>query len=159
MRVTTLSVGTIATAILISTAAGAWADKKPKGAKKTDPQTIIQLYAGKTSNWNRGGHAYWGPGGVYKGIIKDETSVGNGKWYVTTNGKLCSEATWYWKEGAETKSGPFETCWEFVTAPDGTVWERFLNEKSEWYRHKPEKQVNGDTQRNKFNRIAKQLGL
>ncbi len=160
MRFSKTIFGTAAVSVILAANAGsALADKKPKGAKKTDPQTIVQLYSGKTSNWNRGGHAYWGSGGKYKGINKKETAVGVGKWYVTTTGKLCSEATWYWEDGGKTKSEPYDMCWEFVTAPDGTVWERDLKDKSEWYRHNYDKQVKGDTQKRKFNKIAKSLGL
>ncbi|MES0827579.1 DUF995 domain-containing protein [Ruegeria sp. SCP11] len=145
--------------LLISSTSSALADKKPKGAKKTDPQTIAQLYSGKTSNWNSGGHAYWGPGGEYKGINKKGTAVGIGKWFVTTKGRLCNETIWYWPEDRQTKSEPYEECWEFVTAPDGTIWERYMPDKTEWYRHKPEKQVKGDAAKSKFNKIAKSLGL
>jgi phage/plasmid-associated DNA primase len=146
-------------AITLAGASAALADKKPKGAKKTEPQVIAQLYAGKTSNWNSGGHAYWGANGQYKAINKKGTAVGVGKWFVTTRGRLCNETTWYWPEDGQTKSEPYEECWEFVTAPDGTIWERYMPDKTEWYRHKTEKQVNGEAEKAKFNRIASNLGL
>lgn len=140
-------------------AASALAGGKPKGAKATPPEVILQLYAGKTSNWNSGGHAYWGPGGRFQGINKTKDAVGIGKWYVTRQGKLCHEANWHKAEGGAVKAYPHKSCWQFVTAPDGTVWERYLNEDGDWYRHKPGKQVNGNSQQRLFGRISRDLGL
>ncbi|EDZ48405.1 conserved hypothetical protein [Rhodobacterales bacterium Y4I] len=98
----------------------AFAGSKPKGAKPADPKQIAALYAGKTSHWNRGGFAYWGPGGEFQGLGKSGDSVGIGKWYVTNRGKLCHETNWYWMEGGKKESTNGKWCWEFVTAPDGT---------------------------------------
>lgn len=149
----------VAAVSLILLAGESLAKGKPKGAKATDPQQIAQLFSGKTSNWSRGSTFYWAPNGVMHGVGKSGDSIGIGKWFVTNKGKLCNETTWYWPENGQTKSDLYEECWEFVTAPDGTIWERYLPEKSDWFKHKHEKQVKGDTQKSKFNKIKKDLGL
>ncbi|WP_027234561.1 DUF995 domain-containing protein [Leisingera caerulea] len=136
-----------------------FAGSKPKGAKPADPKQIAALYAGKTSHWTRGGYAYWGPGGEFLGVGKSGDSVGIGKWYVTTRGKLCHETQWYWLEKGERKSTDGKWCWDFVTAPDGVVWERFQEDKSNWYRHKPAKQHNGNTQRSKISSLRSKIGV
>lgn len=150
---------TVAVLTFALAGSAAFAQGKPRGAKKTDPQKIVQLYAGKTSNWNRGGHAYWGSDGSYLGIGRDPSWIGVGKWYVTTRGRLCAEATWTGMPEGKLETSDYEACWEFVTAPDGQIWERYLPEKSDWYRHKPEKQVNGHTQRRKINALRKKYGV
>lgn len=143
----------------ISLATVALADKKPKGAKPTNPQQIVNLYSEKTSHWNSGGFAYWGPGGEYQGLSKTGEAVGIGKWYVTNRGKLCHESEWFWDEGGQVKSDDGKWCWNFVTAPDGQVWERWQDDKKNWYRHKPEKQHNGNTQKMKINALRAKLGV
>ncbi|KIC35544.1 DUF995 domain-containing protein [Leisingera sp. ANG-M7] len=138
---------------------GALAGAKPKGAKATPPEAIMQLYAGKTSNWSRGGHAYWAPDGSFQGVNKTGDAVGIGKWYVTRKGKLCSEADWHKAVDGVLQVVSSQNCWQFVTAPDGTVWERYLGEDSNWYRHKAEKQVNGNSGKRQFRKVSKRLGL
>lgn len=140
-------------------ATSALAEKKPKGAKPTDPQQIASLYAGKTSHWNNGGFAYWGPGGEYQGLNKTGDAIGVGKWYVTNRGKLCHESKWYWEEGGVAKSDDGTWCWDFVTAPDGVVWERFQEDKKNWYRHSAEKQRNGNTQKKKLASMRAKFGI
>jgi len=145
--------------ITLASATMVLADKKPKGAKATDPNVIIGLYSGKTSKWNRGGYAYWQSNGEYHGIGSKGDWVGIGKWYVTTKSKLCNETQWHGiKDGKQTQS-PHKFCMEFVTAPDGTIWERNVTEKSDWYRHKTSKQTKGDTQKRKFSALRKQFGV
>ncbi|MDC0658149.1 DUF995 domain-containing protein [Leisingera sp. SS27] len=154
-----LAAAAAAFALAAVPASGAWAGAKPKGAKATPPEVIMQLYAGKTSNWSRGGHAYWAPDGSFEGVNKSGDAVGIGKWYVTRKGKLCNEADWHKAVDGVVKTVSNESCWQFVTAPDGSVWERYLGEDGSWYRHKPEKQVSGNSQRRLFRKISKRLGL
>ncbi|KIC18838.1 DUF995 domain-containing protein [Leisingera sp. ANG-Vp] len=151
--------GAAALALAALPGTGALAAAKPKGAKATPPEVIMQLYAGKTSNWSRGGHAYWAADGSFQGINKTGDAVGTGKWYVTRKGKLCSEADWHKAVDGAVKVLPFKSCWQFVTAPDGTVWERYLGEDGGWYRHNAEKQVSGNSQKRLFRKISKRLGL
>lgn len=139
-------------------AGSALAAGKPKGAKPTSPDVIWKLYAGKTSHWNSGGFAYWGPDGTYRGISKTGEWFGEGKWYVTTRGRMCHESAWQKAEAGSTKSDPDKWCWEFVTAPDGQVWERFIPDKTDWYRHNPAKQHGGETQRSRFRTMKTAAG-
>ena len=146
-------------AVLLVLAAGSvTAAGKPKGASGTDPQVIYKLYAGKTSHWNRGGTAYWAPDGSFRGINKNRDWIGEGKWYVTTSSKLCYEALWREADAASTESDSGKWCWEFVTAPDGQIWERFLPERTDWYLHKTEKQHNGETQKAVFRSLKAKAG-
>lgn len=154
-----LKLAAVASVLAALPATAVLAGGKPKGAKATPPEVIQQLYAGKTSNWNSGGHAYWAPDGRFQGINKTKDAVGIGKWYVTSRSKLCHEANWHKAEGGAVKAYPHKSCWQFVTAPDGTVWERHLNEKGDWYRHQRGKQVNGNTQQRLFRKISQDLGL
>ena len=157
----TVSRTLVAASLAVALSSGmAMADKSPpKGSKPTDPNTIIKLYAGKTSNWNSGGGAYWAPNGDLQATGRKGHAVGLGKWYVTTKSKLCQDATYYWEENGSTQTENWEGCWEFKTAPDGVVWERFLPEKGEWWPHRPEKQVKGNTLKNQLNSNRKRLGV
>lgn len=150
---------TFVVAAIFLAAGESLAKGKPKGAKRTDPQTIAQLYSGKTTNWRLGGSFYWAPNGTLQGIGQKEGAVGIGRWYVTNRGKLCNETDWYWFENGARQYKRFEECWEFVTAPDGTIWERFIPEKSNWYRHSIRSQVRGNPHQRKFNKLKKDLGL
>ncbi|UWQ78149.1 DUF995 domain-containing protein [Leisingera sp. S132] len=100
-----------------------------------------------------------GPDGSFEGVSKGGDAVGIGKWYVTRKGKLCNEADWHQAVDGVVKTVSNESCWQFVTAPDGSVWERYLGGDGSWYRHKPEKQVSGNSQRRLFRKISKRLGL
>ncbi len=145
--------------LLISTPA-AFAEKNPpKGSTPTDPQEIARLFNGKTSFWNSGGSAYWGPGGVFESTGRKGEDYGKGKWYITTSGKLCQEATYYWMESNTVKNDDWKGCWEFQTAPDGVVWERFLPDKTEWYRHNAGKQKNGNANAKAFKANGAKLGF
>jgi hypothetical protein len=145
-----------AASLALLPAAGALAKSKPKGAKPTDPQFIIDSYAGKTSSWNSGGFAYWGADGTYRAINKRHDAVAEGKWYVTNRGKLCTESDWRGREDGELKVTPYKACWKFLTDPEGVVWEEYRGSK-DWYRHKPEKQQKGDTQRRLFQKVSATL--
>jgi hypothetical protein len=148
-----------ALACLVSTGTALAEKNPPKGSQPTDPQVIGKLYNGKTSYWDRGGSAYWGPGGVLESTGAKGNAYGKGKWYVTNTSKLCQEATFYWTEGNAVKSEDWKGCWEFATAPDGVIWERFLPEKSEWYKHKTEKQKNGNGNAKVFKANGKNIGF
>lgn len=149
----------LALAVSLGLAAGAAvAAGKPKGAQPTDPQVIWKLFAGKTSHWNQGGTAYWGPDGTYRGVNRNGDAIGEGKWYVTTASKMCHESVWRKAQRGSSGSEVGKWCWEFVTAPDGQIWERFLPDRSDWYRHRPEKQRNGETHRRQFRQLKAQAG-
>lgn len=146
--------------LMISSTLPALADKSPpKGSQPTDPQAIIKLYAGNTSYWDRGGSAYWGPKGKFQSTGSKGTGYGTGKWYVPNTSKLCQDAKYQWLEGSALKSEDYKGCWEFKTAPDGVVWERFLPEKTEWYKHKASKQRKGNGNARAFKANGKKLGL
>ncbi|MBY6044825.1 DUF995 domain-containing protein [Phaeobacter italicus] len=133
---------------------------KPKGAQPTPPQEIISLYRGMTSTWNSGGSVYWAPDGTFQGINRRKDAVGVGKWFVTSKSKLCAEVTWNAVVAGKPKTLDDEQCWQFVTAPDGTIWERYLSgDDRKWYRHKREKQSKGNSRKRLFQKISAQLGL
>jgi len=143
----------------VSFTAPAMADQKPKGAKPTDPKMVFSLYAGKTSFWDRGGTAYWKADGTFQGTGKDPTWIGLGKWTVNTKSRLCADVNWFGVKDGKQVSEPFQMCFDFVTAPDGTIWEKNVGEKSEWYRHKEAKQKNGDQNSKQVNKMRKQYGV
>ncbi|UWQ27580.1 DUF995 domain-containing protein [Leisingera sp. M523] len=74
----------VAAALTATSAIAAGPDRK----KPVSGQTIAELYSGTT--WTKGG-SYWGPDGSFQAIWED--SVGLGKWYATSKGYLCYEAT------------------------------------------------------------------
>jgi hypothetical protein len=133
--------------------------KPPKGSTPTDPNTIVKLYAGKTSFWDRGGVAYWGPGGKFRSTGGKGTAYGEGKWYVTTASKLCQETIYHWSKDGAVESEDYKGCWEFKTAPDGVIWERFLPEETEWYRHRTDKQKNGNAAASTIKAAARKFGF
>lgn len=132
---------------------------KPQGAEPVDPQRIITLYSGKTTRLNSGARAYWAPGGEYHGINKRGTGIGIGIWFVNKPGMLCNEVKWYWSESGQTKSYSYQECWEFVVDQDGTIWERYISGRTDWYRHEIGNQTSGDSSKTRFERIKARLGL
>ncbi|MCP5073625.1 MAG: DUF995 domain-containing protein, partial [Rhodobacteraceae bacterium] len=86
-------------------------------------------------------------------------AVGIGKWYVTKKAKLCHESNWYWDESGTTKSDSGKWCWDFVTDPNGVVWERFQKDKRNWYRHNEDKQKAGNTKKRKIKALRVKLGV
>ncbi len=153
-------IAAVAGFVALMAAGPVFAEKKqPKGSTATPPNEIAKLYAGKTSAWNRGGFAYWKPNGEFHGVGKTGDAVGIGKWYVTTKSKLCHETIWHWIKDGQQEHGDYKHCWEFVTAPDGTIWQRDLTDKSEWYRYKASKHTKGNSQKRAFNSLRKQFGV
>uniref|UniRef100_UPI003B520612 DUF995 domain-containing protein n=1 Tax=Roseovarius indicus TaxID=540747 RepID=UPI003B520612 len=157
MNIRTLTLSGIG--MLAICASAAMADSMPEGAQPTDPEKIIDLYNGKTSNWKSGGFAYWGPGGKLQATGPNGNAYGVGKWYVTTASKLCQEATYYWMESGSRKSEAGKWCWKFATGPDGTIWENYLPEDTGWYRHRTDKQVRGNPHRRELQALKRKVGL
>jgi hypothetical protein len=145
--------------ILALCSSAAVAQNLPQGAQPTDPEKILDLYTGKTSNWNGGGYAYWGSRGELQSTSPDGTAAGVGKWYVTTASKLCQDATYYWLENGTRNSEADKYCWKFMTAPDGTIWEKYLPGDGGWYRHEYAKQVRGNPHRREYQALLQKLGL
>ena len=118
-------------------------DPKPRKSKPVDPQVIIQHYLGKTWDWSEGG-SYWGSGGSFQAVWKGR-SVADGRWYVTTRGTLCYDATWQSRadDGSPTATD-IENCWKHVLDTDGQIWQRH-HEKEEWYRLNPDKVSSGNS--------------
>ena len=124
----------VAAAFLASVAivAPAVADS-PDRKTPVSGQQVIDIYAGKTWVWSEGG-SHWGSGGQFTAIWKE--AVGVGKWYATSKGSLCYEATWK-KPGGEG-GADIKRCWKHVTDSKGVLWKQDP-ETEDWY--KPAKEI------------------
>lgn len=125
-----ICIATVFAAIAFSTVP-ANAGSKPRGAKPANPKMIIQLYAGNTWVWSKGG-LYMMPGGKAQAVW--EQSIGSGTWSVTTKGTLCRTMIWHWiGDGGKAGSEPKRQCNRHVVDKDGVIWQRH-DEDNDWYR-------------------------
>ncbi|CUH87930.1 hypothetical protein PH5382_01859 [Phaeobacter sp. CECT 5382] len=129
----------------------------PDRQRPVSGESVIEIYSGKTWIWEHGG-SYWGRDGSFRGLWK-ETNVGIGKWYATSKGKLCYEATWY---GAKDSPGEdIKRCWRHVVDSEGAIWKQNMDTK-DWYR--PTKEFSerlqaGNKVQAAVNRLVRRYGI
>lgn len=140
--------------LIISTTAS-FADA-PDKKNKLSGEEVWKLYAGKTWAWSKGG-SYWAADGSFEAIW--ENSVGVGKWYATSTGKLCHESSW--KEKATDDPADVKRCWLHVRDSDGGLWKQDLKSK-EWYKAKKEfdeRVKSGHSLKSKVKKLRKKVDL
>lgn len=135
---------------------GAMSDS-PNKKNPVSGQEIISIYNGKTWVWSKGG-SYWGGGGKFEAIWEDK-AVGIGKWYATSKGSLCYEATW--KSEAGDGGAEIKRCWKHVKDSDGVLWKQDPETK-DWY--KPAKEIeervkSGNKIKSEVRKRRKKVGL
>lgn len=95
----------------------------PDTATKADPQTIYELYADRTQEWPDGsGGWYFAPNMKLAAVANDNT-YGYGTWWVTRNGRLCTQVTWQWGR-KRADSNTETTCWRHAVV-DGEIWKQY----------------------------------
>lgn len=141
----------------------AYADPKPSGGKRVDPQTVANIYTGKTQLWKRdcNGGIYYGPKGqAFAWCRKHHQNVGIGKWTIDSKGRVCDELKWYWPEGSGvgSKMGN-KTCISHLVDAEGTMWRNWTNDKDWWRLPDPKHLLKGFKFKGKVNRNRRKLGL
>lgn len=121
---TYMTAGITALALL----AGAVSADSPDRKNKMSGEEVWRLYAGKTWVWSKGG-SYWGGDSSFEAVW--DGAVGVGKWYATSTGKLCYEASW--KREAADDPANVTRCWEHVKDTKGRIWKKDP-QTSDWYR-------------------------
>lgn len=151
-----------AAVLVLLNSGAALADPKPQGAKPADPNTVAQLYGGKTQIWKgcQGG-IYFGSGWEASAWCKKHSdNVGVGTWKVDGKARVCRDLTWYWPEGDSRGSKPDNLgCIEHVVAPDGTIWRSWPDENEWWSMSGDDSLVKGDKFKSKKRKNSKKLGL
>ena len=157
-------VGLAVTLALVATTVSA--DPKPKNAKATDSQVVANMYAGTSRAWKscKGGIYFGGGWEAQAYCNRNSESVGLGKWSVK-KGVLCSQVTWYWKDGdgVGSKPGDRPDCIAHITDADGQIWRRW-NDDADWWRVpksiKDDKSgFKGNKFKSKINKNRKKLGV
>lgn len=107
------------------------ADQEISLRQTVNPQTVIDLYLGKTWVWGEGG-AYWGNNGDFLAATDD--GLTGGKWYVTDRASLCFEGDWMsTAEDGSVMATPVKRCWKHAREATGQVWQHDST-KDQWYR-------------------------
>ncbi|KNG93565.1 hypothetical protein ATO11_10130 [Pseudaestuariivita atlantica] len=146
-------------------AATAFADPKPKNAKITDSQTVANFYAGTSRIWTgcKGGVYFGGGFEATAYCNKQGPAVAVGKWSVK-KGVICSNLTWFWKEGSGVGSKPGDrpNCIAHVTDAEGNIWRRW-NDDTDWWRLQPikddTKAKKGNAFKGKISRMRRKLNV
>jgi hypothetical protein len=140
--------------------AAAAKDSRPADAVTVPTAFELQLlYADRTWTWNDGA-AYFGqkdrPVRAWTSA-QDTASVGEGRWHLTNDGKMCMDLVWRSKTYA---AAPIRTC--FSHRIQGGTLEQRKDPDGAWYsfRHAPEdpsdeqrKFEEGDTKGAQFDKI------
>jgi len=130
--------------------------ESPNEKNPVNSQEVVNIFYGKTWIWKKGG-AYWGEGGAFEAIYNE--AVGVGKWYVTTSGTLCYEATW--KKEAEEAGKFVKRCWEHVRDKDGVMWRNSVEKNFRFYKAASENAefLSGNHIRSEVLKIRAKAGL
>lgn len=127
----------------------------PDRKNKMSGQEVIQIYNGKTWIWSKGG-SYWGSGGNFEAVW--DGAVGVGKWYATSNGKLCYEAEW---RRTPVEGSVLKRCWPHVRDSKGRIWKQDPQDKN-WYRAEKEMSERikpGNKIKSEVRKLRKKTGL
>ena len=162
---------TLAAAIFAVSTTGGLADPQPEGAKKAPPQQVANFYAGKTQFWStcNGGGIYYDGGWEARAYCNNRgESVGLGTWSISKNGRICHDLTWYWQDGdgsvkSDDKPVSDRNCDDIVLAPDGTLWARWVHQKTDsnaWWRLNTSDSIKtGNKLKGKIKRTRRKLGV
>lgn len=88
-----------------------------------DPVSLIRAVSHHTESWGQGSGSYYGPDGSWSAVNITEGSIGRGRWYVTDQSSLCTEANWSWRQDFGTATGEtLVSCRYFRSDAEGQMW-------------------------------------
>lgn len=123
-------------------------------AKPLEARAVADTFLGKTWTW-KNGHGYFGNDGTFTAIAGDN-EIGEGKWYATSQGRLCVDATWTSPEYGSVEN---KRCWRHAKDEKGTIWQSPTDQNWAWSVFAPrDNLVRGNVYAKRFARQKKRLG-
>lgn len=131
----------------------------PRDASVPDPGDLYRIFAGHTENWGGGSYAYWAPDGTFWAVNEADQSVGRGRWYVTTNSRLCYEGTWAWRQdfGVETRRA--RNCSYYRRDGTGEMWSTTERMAGPWFPFSGTSLSAGNTVASRYSELLATLGI
>ncbi len=127
---------------------------------KPPPQTLVRMFANRTEGWDSGSGSYYGADGTWRAVNTTEQSLGLGRWYVTTQSKLCTESIWRWRQDFGTETGEkITSCRYFRKDPNGQLWSTSETANGPWYPFNKDGVRRGNQISTEFNRLARYLEI
>lgn len=131
----------------------------PVDAAPLTPTEVFHIYAGKSESWGSGSGAYWNSDGTFYAVNSAEESIGVGKWYVTTAGRVCSEGKWYWRQDFGVEDRRLRTCTRFRRDGDGDLWTTTEGLTGPWFPFEGDNFSRGNIVSSSFTGMVEMLGL
>ncbi|NIZ12727.1 DUF995 domain-containing protein [Phaeobacter sp. HF9A] len=103
------------------------------GSQPLSPEFVYRVFAGHSADWGGGSYAFWAPDGVFYSVNTAEQSLGYGKWYATSSGRMCYEADWVWRQDFGVEQKAVKTCTRFRMDPGGEMWSTTGNQTGPWF--------------------------
>lgn len=131
----------------------------PEGAALADPNDLLRMFAGRTSDWGGGSAAYWAPDGTFRAVNAAEQSLGYGTWFVTSASRMCYEGTWAWRQDFGVQSRVVEVCSRYMIDAQGQVWSTTEGMGGPWFPFYDDNIKSGDRVSASFEATASTLGM
>ena len=131
----------------------------PDSAEMLSAEEIYQLYANTSEDWGGGSYAFRSTDGTFRAVNTAEGSLGMGEWYITTSGKMCYRATWYWRQDFGVKDRKVLSCSRFARDEAGDIWAKDVSQNGPWLPLYTEGLTPGESNAAGFEATMKTLGL
>lgn len=131
----------------------------PRDSAAPEPMSLYKMFAGKSADWGAGSYAYFAPDGTFRAVNEAEQSLGMGRWYVTTNSKMCYDAAWMWRQDFDAQSSEVLTCARFRVDKNGEMWSTTGSMAGPWFPFSTENMRRGDMVSKRFNTLYSSFGI
>ncbi|MQQ09332.1 DUF995 domain-containing protein [Epibacterium sp. SM1979] len=105
----------------------------PMNSAAPEPTSLYRMFAGRSADWGAGSFAYFAPDGTFRAVNAAEQSIGEGRWFVTTNSKMCYDANWMWRQDFSAQSSKVLTCARFRVDNAGEMWSTTGSRAGPWF--------------------------
>lgn len=131
----------------------------PMDSAAPEPESLYRVFAGHSADWGAGSYAYFGSDGTFRAVNAAEQSIGQGRWYVTTNSKMCYDANWMWRQDFKAESSQVLTCARFRVDNKGEMWSTTASRAGPWFPFSKANLKRGDFVSQHFNTLYSSFGI
>ncbi len=131
----------------------------PASSRQPAADYVYRIFAGKSADWGGGSYAYWDPKGTFYAVNSSEQSIGFGRWYATTAGRMCYEAHWVWKQDFGLKESEVKTCTRYRVDGAGDLWSTTGGMSGPWFPFGTDNLTAGDSVTAQFHAMHRDMGL
>ncbi len=131
----------------------------PMDSAAPEPESLYRVFAGRSADWGAGSYAYFGSDGTFRAVNAAEQSIGEGRWYVTTNSKMCYDANWMWRQDFTAESSQVLTCARFRVDNKGEMWSTTGTVAGPWFPFSSANLKRGDFVTQQFNTFYSSFGI